>query len=119
MSKLIKEKGYDGRYIFHCPGCDEYHVVYSKEASPECQPQWDFNGDLERPTFSPSLLYRTGHFVKGQPQPPNCRHCNDPDFIGTRVCTVCHSFMRDGKIEFLSDCTHHLAGKTVDMAEVE
>lgn len=28
---------------------------------------------------------------------------------------ICHSFVRNGKIEFLSDCTHELAGKTVEL----
>lgn len=106
-----------GQYRFFCPGCKEHHAVYSKEANTNCQPQWDFNGDLNKPTFSPSLLYRTGHFVKGQPQPPNCRHCKEDADLG--VCTICHSFMREGKIEFLSDCTHALAGKTVEMVSVE
>lgn len=27
----------------------------------------------------------------------------------------CHSFVRDGKIEFLNDSTHSLAGQTVDL----
>ena len=30
---------------------------------------------------------------------------------------VCHSFVRDGRIEFLSDCTHELAGQTVELEE--
>lgn len=30
---------------------------------------------------------------------------------------VCHSFVRDGRIEFLSDCTHALAGQTVELSE--
>jgi hypothetical protein len=29
--------------------------------------------------------------------------------------TRCHIFVRDGKIQFLNDCTHELAGKTVPM----
>lgn len=29
----------------------------------------------------------------------------------------CHSFVRDGKIEYLGDCSHAMAGKTVDMVE--
>lgn len=33
------------------------------------------------------------------------------------VPRVCHSFVRDGKIEFLSDCTHRLAGQTVEMED--
>lgn len=28
---------------------------------------------------------------------------------------VCHSFIRDGQIQFLSDCTHALAGQTVPL----
>lgn len=32
---------------------------------------------------------------------------------------VCHSFIRDGRIEFLSDCTHALAGQTVDLPDIE
>jgi hypothetical protein len=32
---------------------------------------------------------------------------------------LCHSFVRDGRIEFLSDCTHSLAGQTVELPEIE
>jgi hypothetical protein len=32
---------------------------------------------------------------------------------------VCHSFVRDGRIEFLSDSTHHLSGQTVELPEVD
>jgi hypothetical protein len=28
---------------------------------------------------------------------------------------VCHSFVTDGKIQFLSDCTHSLANTTVEI----
>ena len=31
----------------------------------------------------------------------------------------CHSFITKGKIQYLQDCSHELAGKTVDMVEVE
>jgi len=30
----------------------------------------------------------------------------------------CHSFVRDGRIEFLSDCTHALKGQTVDLPDL-
>lgn len=32
-----------------------------------------------------------------------------------RVKTVCHSFITDGQIQFLNDCTHPLAGQTVPL----
>ncbi len=55
--------------------------------------RWQWNGNMDLPTFTPSLL------------------CNPS---GERRC---HSFVRDGKIEYLSDCHHALAGQTVDMLE--
>ena len=33
------------------------------------------------------------------------------------IDTVCHSFVTDGRIQFLGDCTHSLAGQTVDLPE--
>lgn len=32
---------------------------------------------------------------------------------------ICHSFIKDGMIQFLGDCTHELKGKTVKLPEVE
>jgi len=30
---------------------------------------------------------------------------------------VCYLFVKDGKLEFLNDCTHALAGKTIEMLD--
>jgi Family of unknown function (DUF6527) len=59
-------------------------------------PRWSWNGDLNWPTFSPSLLCN-GHDPKNR----------------------CHSFIKDGNIQFLSDCWQKLAGKTVELPEWE
>ncbi|MNJ76318.1 hypothetical protein D3C77_735750 [compost metagenome] len=32
---------------------------------------------------------------------------------------VCHSFVTDGRSQYLTDCTHALAGQTVDLPEWE
>lgn len=53
---------------------------------------WEYNGNAEKPTFRPSVLAR-GEFI-------------------------CHSFVTDGQIAFLSDCTHHLAGQTVPLGKI-
>lgn len=105
---------------FKCPGCGHLHHMNVDPANG--RPAWSFNHDLEKPTFSPSLLVRSGHHVPGQPQPPNCAPCNYKDEDGNGwpyPCGVCHSFIREGNIEFLSDCTHELAGKTVPMGDIE
>lgn len=85
--------------------------------------RWGFNGDLDRPTFSPSILMRAGHYCKTPPVPGRCACDFQERFPGEDPwewpCQICHSFVRDGRIQFLPDCTHALAGQTVDLPEVE
>lgn len=64
-----------------------------------CPGGWTFNGDIHRPTIAPSILVR-GH----------------RDEVGNFIC---HSFVTDGKIQFLSDCTHELAGQTIELPDIE
>lgn len=92
------------RLAFHCPGCDAPHVCTIKEGLD--RPAWGWNSNLDRPTLTPSVLVTTGLAVDPafQPEP------GDPP-------EVCHSFVTDGRIQFLSDCTHALAGQTVDLPE--
>jgi hypothetical protein len=101
MSRVVKVDYGDGTFgrRFDCPGCGEKHAI------PVTGPKvWGFNGDDERPTFTPSILVRG---VKGAWGP-----VFDP------TPTVCHSFVKDGRIRFLDDCTHALAGKEVDLPAV-
>lgn len=53
---------------------------------------WTFNGDYDKPSFIPSIL-------------------------STRPGHRCHSFITDGKIRFLGNCTHALANQRVDMID--
>ena len=91
----------ESAWRFECPGCKWSHVI---------DDSWEFNGDLEHPTFSPSYL------AWNDPN-PNALPEYDPDGR-YRNGFRCHSFIREGRIEFLSDCTHELAGQTVDLPEV-
>ena len=95
MAKFIKceEHGWKGVYPFQCPGCGCAHYVNTIKGEMG-NPCWHFNGDVDNPTVSPSILVRY----------PTAEKMN-----------ICHSFVRNGKIEFLSDCTHELAGKTVEL----
>ena len=43
----------DGRAMFWCPGCKQYHGPKVKGDGP-----WEWNGDRDKPTFSPSILVR-------------------------------------------------------------
>jgi len=92
-----------------CPGCDDVHGV-SVESTSGSVWQWDGNRDL--PSIYPSILvsgvqWQEGHtFHKGN-------HA-----IGVGEKTTCHSFVRNGKWEFLGDCPHTLAGQTVSVIDL-
>jgi hypothetical protein len=87
------------QYSFRCPACKCGHVV-SVEGS---QPVWTWNGSVEAPTLSPSIRV-------------SWTWINDD---GKKVDKCCHSFIKEGNIQFLNDCTHDLAGQTVDLPEWE
>lgn len=103
MTKLTPMADKDGNTIgqsFECPGCGCYHGVWIRPNTNELGASWDWNGDSERPTFTPSILARV-HFNSDKP------------------AKICHSFVIDGQIQFLNDCTHKLAGQTVPMLDVD
>jgi len=90
----------DGQLIGHairCPACEaentgSLHVFCLKTTW--SSPGWSFNGDVYKPTFIPSMMARCR--LKG-------------------VEHVCHSFVTDGRIQYLGDCTHALKGQTIDL----
>lgn len=101
-------------HMVMCPACGNGHRFDAT--------RWTFDGNFEEPTFSPSMLVR---FVANPPFAPGtddyARGPDDKYLLGPdgRLAgakdMVCHSFVRNGRIEFLSDCTHELAGQTVEL----
>lgn len=57
---------------------------------------WTWNGDTEKPTLKPSIIQ---------------------DFR-PHDSLVNHVWITDGQVKFLNDCSHELAGKTLDLLEV-
>jgi hypothetical protein len=86
-----------GRVAFWCPGCSQAHAVWVEDNAG--RPMWFFDRDIAAPTFSPSIM------VNRPGQYHNIRH------------PVCHSYVTKGRILFLQDCTHALAGQTVDLPD--
>lgn len=68
--------------------------------------RWTFDGNAQRPTFAPSINLKINTPDMGK------------DYRPDRPSTVCHHFIRDGRIQFLADCTHALRGKTVDLPDI-
>lgn len=99
LSPILRQLA-GGLLAFHCPGCGYVHHVRIA-GGPPC---WSYNGDPERPTFTPSILVT---------------YNGDDAGIDDAPPAVCHSYVTDGRIRFLSDCTHALAGQTVDLPSFE
>lgn len=96
---------------FFCPGCKESHTVDTT--------RWAFNENYERPTFSPSVLVRSGHHSSRYVPGAECwctYNASVPEAERSRFkCYLCHSFVTDGQIRFLEDSTHDFAGRTVPL----
>lgn len=87
-------------YRWECPGCGDPHVIPTKPT----ERGWDFDGNEESPTFSPSILVHRHGIL------------NEDGSVGQSP--LCHSFIRAGRIEYCGDSTHALAGQTVDLPDV-
>jgi len=99
----LQDNPSNDRVIFFCPGCKCGHFVNVRLKNAAQGPLWSWDGSLESPTFTPSVLVRTS-LPQGHGQ---------PDIESG----VCHSYVTNGQIQFLGDCTHELAGKTVPLSE--
>jgi hypothetical protein len=100
--KYIKGEsgGVYGALMFVCPGCAELDHNTGLHMLPVNtslkSPSWSWDGNLELPTLSPSILTRGGVDLE----------------------QVCHSFLQAGVFDFLNDCTHSLAGQRVPMLDL-
>ncbi|GGF38066.1 hypothetical protein GCM10011321_31270 [Youhaiella tibetensis] len=112
-----------GRVAFWCPGCREAHQITVVDAPSRQGPVWGYNGNPDAPTFTPSVLVRGVRIEGGDEELDRildtCKLPEDRErmLADKRINTVCHSFVTDGRIQFLGDCTHALAGQTVDLPE--
>ena len=88
---ILSQPDERGVVLFTCPGCGYCHGVWTNKNNPNDMTgaHWRWNGDRHKPTFEPSILATGEH--------------------------RCHSYVREGRIQFLSDCSHALAGQTVDL----
>ncbi len=105
---------------FWCTGCGYAHHIGVDGIGLPSGPKWTWNKDVEKPTFSPSVLVRgirpdmdEATLALYQSRTPNFENdLNDPRFR-----SVCHTFVIDGVIDYLGDCTHALAGQKVPLSE--
>jgi hypothetical protein len=100
LLRRVQDKGHrHNRLLFVCPGCkaagpegyDGLHLLPIN--TPGITPSWEWDGNLIRPTLSPSI--HTEIYGK-----------------------ICHSFLENGIFRFLEDSTHPLAGRRVPIPDL-
>lgn len=73
---------------------------------------WTWDGNEAAPTINPSILMTGTQWKYGDVfYKPNHK-------VESGAEIRCHSFVRAGQWQFLSDCTHDLAGQTVPMVPI-
>lgn len=58
------------------------------------KPMWNWDGNLEKPSLSPSILTHSGKDGR------------------------CHAYLRAGVMKYLDDCTHSMKGKQVPIPDL-
>jgi hypothetical protein len=119
------EGGGQAGYSFFCPGCKERHQVRTEGGAS----RWSFNGDVEKPVLSPSVLVTSGHYAAGRNADGSCWCTYNAEQLAKgeppapHSCQRCHSFVgcngaQPGQIIFLGDSTHELVGQTVELPDL-
>jgi len=109
MAKVKLHDERSGSYMFRCPA-GHFHYINTKIPNGQ-KAKWTFNGNFEFPTFTPSVNEKTGYFVDPETK-------GDEDWLRDNSYH-CHFIITDGKIHFCADCSHGLAGQTVELPEME
>jgi len=101
-NKQIQCKPEEASYLkFHLPSVGGIQVLpVIIKGSRKNTNAWTWNGSTEKPTLRPSVL------VEGV-----CKNTGK-DF-------KCHSWVNDGKTQFLSDCSHDMANKTAELRDIK
>ena len=93
-----------GGHLAHwCPACNELHE-FAAERPFHNGARWSFDGNVNAPTFQPSMNIRVGPFPEGSKR--------------AGQIAVCHYFLHSGRLQYLGDCTHKLSGQTVDLPDL-
>jgi hypothetical protein len=83
-------------YVFECPGCFIRHQF--TVANDDRKPNWTFNNDLVKPTFTPEL-----------------RNERKRNKRGKLVLKRCYLKIINGQILYSVNCDHILAGRLINM----
>ena len=97
MSNKLTTTDIKGDYWHYCPGCEQLHQI-NTERKNDNGAQWSFDGNMEQPTFAPSIN------ITLETSPGKTKRC--------------HYFIDNGRINYCGDSTHALSGQSVELPEI-
>ena len=107
-SKLWERRGETKSYfLFWCPGCGCGHLYWCGPGFEHSQ-KWDFNGNVDKPTFTPSL--RT--YVR------ITKEIDDKLVDTGEQKTLCHLNLTDGQLQYCEDNPHKMNNQTIPMQDI-
>lgn len=92
-------------------------VITSGSRDKAPSPVWSWNADTEAPTLKPSILTRGKRDLTPAEVDRVLADTAPEDFLLPDI--ICHSWITDGNVIFLSDSTHEFANQTLPLLEVE
>lgn len=105
MRRVGSSEGYTAGGLAHwCPACEEMHA-FALDGKNASGAQWTWNGNVEAPSFSPSMLIKIN--------PPG-----HPHYQPQATSSVCHYILTAGVINFCGDCTHAMKGQSVSLPDL-
>jgi hypothetical protein len=110
--KIAPVENNPGMFLFQCPGCGNSHGVWTDAPNARTGAKWGWNGSMDRPTFTPSILVQGTQNITDDEH----RRLMAGEKVEPRPLR-CHSYVTDGRIQFLGDCLHALAGQTIDLPD--
>jgi hypothetical protein len=84
----------EGDYLHYCPACRQMHLINTRRKN-QNGAQWTFDGNMEKPTFSPSI-----------------------NILKEGGGSQCHYFIQVGYILYAQDSHHDMKGQTIEMPEI-
>lgn len=98
----------DGNYghAHWCPGCEEMHRIPGS---------WTFDGNMDAPTFKPSVKV-SGKLTVKENGRWNGEYVRDG--AGAPIDMCCHYILTAGVLNFCADSTHKLAGQNVPLLPI-
>lgn len=102
LSRKLRHQS-EGVIEHWCPGCNSRHAISINGAHNHSGATWTWNGDVDRPTFHPSVHITLGPW-------------NDEEGFHPKT-TDCHYFITNGQIQFCEDSAHALKGKSLELPD--